>query len=166
MTELTLVWKASFIFLWMHYFIQEGFWIHLGGSLLFIHSSRIISILFLISFYRWTFLEIHSNASLSDAVQAKAAGMTEGSLTAELMQKSYQNTLAGYCDAEPEFCETLGKFLGDNLKWISKQIASNPTDKYWYQVKNLSCTLFIGMISGSLFYIIWSYNFIIGLVIL
>ena len=103
--------------------------------MLFIHSSRIISILFLISFYRWTFLEIHSNASLSDAVQAKAAGMTEGSLTAELMHKSYQNTLAGYCDAEPEFCETLGKFLGDNLKWISEQIASNPTDKYWYQVK-------------------------------
>lgn len=97
----------------------------------------------------WTFLEIHSNASLSDAVQAKAAGMTEGSLTAELMHKSYQNTLAGYCDAEPEFCETLGKFLVDNLKWISEQIASNPTDKYWYQI-NLILKQFEGIKEGYL----------------
>lgn len=63
--------------------------------------------------------------------------MTEGFLTGELMYTHYQNTLAGYCDGDPDFCMKLGRFFGDNLKWISMQIANNPGDKYWHQV---SCT--------------------------
>ncbi|XP_078362141.1 putative phospholipase B-like 2 [Oculina patagonica] len=82
----------------------------------------------------WSFLEVHSNASLPDKTQAMAVGMTEGSLTAELMYKGYQNTLAGYCNADPEFCTKLGNFFGDNLKWIMGQIESNPNDQYWYQI--------------------------------
>ena len=85
--------------------------------------------------HRWSFLEVHSNDSFPDKTQAMAAGMTEGSLTAELMYKNYQNTLPGYCNADPEFCVKLGRFFDDNLKWISEQIAGNPTDEYWYQVR-------------------------------
>ena len=66
--------------------------------------------------------------------QAVAVGMTEGFLTGELIYKAYQNTLAGYCDSEPEFCMKLGRFLAENEKWMMGQITSNPGDKYWYQV--------------------------------
>ena len=94
--------------------------------------------IFFVFFYqRWSFLEVHSNASLSDKTQAMAAGMVEGTLTAELIYKGYQNTLAGYCDAEPDFCMKLGKFLSENLKWMMEQIANNPNDEYWYQVSPL-----------------------------
>ena len=67
-----------------------------------------------------------------------AVGMIEGSLTAELMYKSYQNLLAGYCNGDPDFCEKLEGFLADNLSWMIEQITSNPNDQYWYQV---SCRL-------------------------
>ncbi|KAM7451985.1 putative phospholipase B-like 2 [Porites harrisoni] len=83
----------------------------------------------------WSFLEVHSNGSYPDMTQAVAVGMTEGFLTGELMYKAYQNTLAGYCDYEPEFCMKLGRFLAENQKWMMAQISSNPGDKYWYQVK-------------------------------
>ena len=66
-----------------------------------------------------------------------AAGMAEGALTAEVMYKGYQNTLAGYCNAQSDFCTKLGRFLGENLKWMMEQIASNPNDEFWYQVRNL-----------------------------
>ena len=85
-------------------------------------------------FIRWSILEVHTNSSFPDNVQASAAGMSEGSLTGELMHKAYQNTLAGYCESDIDFCKKLGKFLGENLKWISVQIANNPEDRYWYQV--------------------------------
>lgn len=97
----------------------------------------------------WSFLEVHSNASLSDKTQAMAAGMAEGALTAELMYKGYQNTLAGYCDAEPDFCTKLGRFLGENLKWMMEQIASNPKDEFWYQI-NLILEQFEGIKQGYL----------------
>ncbi|XP_020631773.1 putative phospholipase B-like 2 [Orbicella faveolata] len=97
----------------------------------------------------WSFLEVHSNASLPDKTQAMAAGMAEGVLTAKLMYKSYQNTLAGYCDADPDFCTKLGKFLGENLKWMMEQITSNPKDEYWYQI-NLILEQFKGIIQGYL----------------
>ncbi|XP_068679671.1 putative phospholipase B-like 2 [Montipora foliosa] len=83
----------------------------------------------------WSFLEIHTNASFPDKLQAMAAGLVEGSLTGELMYKNYQNTLAGYCENDIDFCMKLGRFLGENLKWLSSQIADNPGDKYWYQVE-------------------------------
>ncbi|CAH3157788.1 unnamed protein product [Porites lobata] len=83
----------------------------------------------------WSFLEVHSNGSYPDMTQAVAVGMTEGFLTGELIYKAYQNTLAGYCDSEPEFCMKLGRFLAENEKWMMAQITSNPGDKYWYQVK-------------------------------
>ena len=85
-------------------------------------------------FIRWSILEVHTNSSFPDKVQATAAGMIEGSLTGDLMHKAYQNTLAGYCESDIDFCMKLGKFLGENLKWISAQIANNPEDRYWYQV--------------------------------
>ncbi|XP_068748317.1 putative phospholipase B-like 2 [Montipora capricornis] len=83
----------------------------------------------------WSFLEIHTSASFPDKLQALAAGLVEGSLTGELMYKYYQNTLAGYCEDDVDFCKKLGRFLDENLKWISAQIADNPGDKYWYQVE-------------------------------
>lgn len=85
-------------------------------------------------FYRWSFLEVYANESFPDGSQAKAAGMVEGFLTGELMYKAYENTKAGYCDSDPDYCLKLGRFLGENLKWISAQIANNPGNKYWYQV--------------------------------
>ncbi|XP_074636174.1 putative phospholipase B-like 2 [Acropora palmata] len=97
----------------------------------------------------WSVLEVHTNSSFPDNVQASAAGMIEGSLTGELMHKAYQNTLAGYCESDIDFCKKLGKFLGENLKWISAQIANNPEDRYWYQV-DLILRQFEGVKQGYL----------------
>ena len=60
--------------------------------------------------------------------------MLEGSVTAHLIDMQWQNTLADYCTEDPDFCFTLGQFLGENLSWMRYQIKNNPADAYWHQV--------------------------------
>ena len=55
-------------------------------------------------------------------------------MTAHLIDMQWQNTLADYCTEEPDFCFTLGQFLGENLSWMRYQIKNNPADAYWHQV--------------------------------
>ena len=88
----------------------------------------------LLSACSWEFFQVATNESVDDKLQARAAGMLEGSLTAHLIDMQWQNTLAYYCAEDPDFCFTLGQFLGENLAWMKYQIKNNPTDEYWNQV--------------------------------
>lgn len=63
-------------------------------------------------------------------------------MTAHLIDMQWQNTLADYCAEEPDFCFSLGQFLGENLSWMRYQIENNPEDAYWHQVfqsSNFKC---------------------------
>lgn len=84
--------------------------------------------------FRWAFFQVATNKEIEDKLQARAAGMLEGSMTAHLIDMQWQNTLADYCAEEPDFCFTLGQFLGENLSWMRYQIKNNPADVYWHQV--------------------------------
>ena len=67
-------------------------------------------------------------------MQAVAAGMAEGFITADFIAMSYQNTMQGYCDNEKEYCDRLNQYLADNMDWVQSQIKKNPYDSYWHQV--------------------------------
>ena len=58
-------------------------------------------------------------------------------MTAHLIDMQWQNTLADYCAEGPDFCFTLGQFLGENLSWMRYQIKDNPADAYWHQVSGV-----------------------------
>ncbi|CAN7985572.1 unnamed protein product [Ixodes hexagonus] len=88
-----------------------------------------------INFSGWTFLEVESNASYPDGVQAYAAGAVEAYLTHDLMEQQYNNMYARYCDKQPEYCERLEKFLLENLNYSDSQAhLHESTDPYWHMV--------------------------------
>lgn len=92
--------------------------------------------------FRWAFFQVATNHEIEDKLQARAAGMLEGSMTAHLIDMQWQNTLADYCAEEADFCFSLGQFLGENLSWMKYQIQNNPEDVYWHQVfesNNFKC---------------------------
>ncbi|KAL9980614.1 hypothetical protein ACROYT_G009222 [Oculina patagonica] len=82
----------------------------------------------------WTFWQVITEWPDNKAA-ARAAGNLEGDVTAHLIDMQWQNTIADYCAEEPNFCFTLGQFLGENLSWMKYQIKNNPDDEYWRQVE-------------------------------
>ncbi|KAG8181375.1 hypothetical protein JTE90_008843 [Oedothorax gibbosus] len=83
----------------------------------------------------WSYLEVKSDERFPDPVQAYAAGLVEGALTADLLKKHWSNIAADYCTGEEEFCEDLKKFLQKNLDFINDNIkAKRASDIYWHQI--------------------------------
>lgn len=82
----------------------------------------------------WSLLKVVTNGTYSDSLQAEAAGMAEGFLTAEFILMAYENTVAGYCDKEPDFCTKLKTFLAANQDWIIGNLKTHPESQYWHQV--------------------------------
>lgn len=77
----------------------------------------------------YTYLQLNSS------VQAYAAGLAEGYATKELIAMHYHNIFSGFCDGQVDRCLALAKFLRENLDWVLFNVASNPDDSYWYQVR-------------------------------
>ncbi|CAB3402380.1 unnamed protein product [Caenorhabditis bovis] len=96
----------------------------------------------------WAFLEVdvHSD-KIPHYLQGYAAGFAEGRVTRELIDLHVINTVNGYCDGAKHYCEELGEFLIENLKWMSQEIKENPEDEYWQQV-NLTLNQLYGLIHG------------------
>ncbi|KAF8778477.1 putative phospholipase B-like 2 like protein [Argiope bruennichi] len=83
----------------------------------------------------WSYLQIKSNKSFPDPVQAYAAGLVEGFLTADLLEKHWYNVIADYCTNDEAFCHRLQDFLQKNLDFINKNIeAKRNYDSYWHHV--------------------------------
>ena len=101
------------------------------------HSSppRGNALKYLFSIYSWEFFQVVTRGDYKDKLQASVAGMLEGYVTSHLIDMHWLNTLADYCSEDPDFCFSLGEFLGENLSWMRFQIQNNPTDEYWHQVK-------------------------------
>ncbi|XP_064457658.1 putative phospholipase B-like 2 isoform X2 [Ornithodoros turicata] len=83
----------------------------------------------------WAFLEIETNKSYTDEIQAYAAGVLEANLTRDLIEKQWINMYAHYCDNQWEFCARLKTFLEHNLLYTGQQaLKLGSTDPYWHQV--------------------------------
>ncbi|XP_010181268.1 PREDICTED: putative phospholipase B-like 2, partial [Mesitornis unicolor] len=85
----------------------------------------------------WAFLEVATNASYNDTLQAYAAGLAEAAVSEQLMYMHWMNTMVGYCGPfkyESEYCEKLRDYLEANLGWMEEQMATGEDPEYWHQV--------------------------------
>ncbi len=82
----------------------------------------------------WGTLEVHSNISYSNELQAYAAGYLEGSLTAQRIWEYVYNAE----DAQTGFSPKLKAFVDSNTQYVTEMIASlGDTDPIWHQVRLL-----------------------------
>jgi hypothetical protein len=78
----------------------------------------------------WATLEIHSNSSFPDKLQAYAAGLLEGAVTQRREYLHLRNTCEGQT-----FDNGLSAYLNEQWDWMKKQAdAQGAIDTYWYQV--------------------------------
>ncbi|KAJ7423706.1 putative phospholipase B-like 2 [Willisornis vidua] len=86
----------------------------------------------------WAFLEVATNASYNDSLQAYAAGLAEAAVTEQLMYMHWMNTMVGYCGPfkyESEYCQKLRDYLEANLGWMEEQMGKGQDPEYWHQVR-------------------------------
>uniref|UniRef100_A0A8B9CMM5 Phospholipase B-like n=1 Tax=Anser brachyrhynchus TaxID=132585 RepID=A0A8B9CMM5_9AVES len=86
----------------------------------------------------WAFLEVATNASFNDSLQAYAAGLAEAAVTEQLIYMHWMNTVVGYCGPfgyQTPYCEKLRAYLQANLAWMEEQMASGQRPEYWHQVR-------------------------------
>jgi len=89
-------------------------------------------------FSRWDYLEIFTSIKEDDVMQAYAAGLLEGYVTADLINTHWYNVFQNFCDGRAYLCEKLNEFLWTNKNWVMSQVTEkNGSDAYWHQV----CTL-------------------------
>ncbi|XP_015925352.1 putative phospholipase B-like 2 [Parasteatoda tepidariorum] len=83
----------------------------------------------------WSYLEIKSYEKYPDPIQAYAAGVVEGYLTADLLRKHFSNLVDGYCDGEEIYCQRLTSFLQENWDFIDSNVkVRRKYDVYWHQI--------------------------------
>ncbi|XP_020012515.1 putative phospholipase B-like 2 [Castor canadensis] len=86
----------------------------------------------------WAFLELGTNGSYNDSLQAYAAGVVEASVSEELIYMHWMNTVVNYCgpfEYEVGYCERLKSFLEANLEWMHEEMERNADSTYWHQVR-------------------------------
>ena len=86
----------------------------------------------------WGRLEMHTNGSFPDEVQAEAAGFLEGYLTAEMIWYTYVNVIEEYCkDEYASYCSRVMSFLSQVMTWADVQVSLSPQKEaaYWHQYK-------------------------------
>ncbi|XP_022187919.2 putative phospholipase B-like lamina ancestor [Nilaparvata lugens] len=83
----------------------------------------------------WAVLEIETQPSYPDHVQAHAAGLLEGSLSWQLIYWHWQNTVDSACEGREKFCDEITDFLEDNRDFIrEKARLYDNEDPFWHQV--------------------------------
>ncbi|KAK9512185.1 hypothetical protein O3M35_000660 [Rhynocoris fuscipes] len=96
----------------------------------------------------WSTIEIQTQPSYPDWIQAYAAGLLEGSLCWQLIYWHWQNTINVPCQNREQFCDKIRKQLQDNSDNIRKVAAENDNiSPYWHQV-NLFYTQLDGLEAG------------------
>ena len=89
--------------------------------------------------FSWSMLTISTNGSYDDGLQAEAAGMAEGFITADQIMMYFNATAAGYCKDDSDFCDKLNTYIENNEKWIDSNIKSGKNDPYWNQASRNFC---------------------------
>lgn len=80
-------------------------------------------------------MEIETNGAYSDAEQAYAAGILEGSLSWQHIYWQWKNTIKHLCADKNEFCDEMRSFLEHNTATIRKKARANDRyDPFWHQV--------------------------------
>uniref|UniRef100_A0A182IKY9 Phospholipase B-like n=1 Tax=Anopheles atroparvus TaxID=41427 RepID=A0A182IKY9_ANOAO len=86
----------------------------------------------------WSQLELESQSSYTDSVQAYSAGMMEGALTWHNIYMHWLNTIDAVCSRDPEseeFCEWLRGLITTNVDTVKKMAdMKGKHDYYWYQI--------------------------------
>ncbi|CAG2104668.1 unnamed protein product, partial [Medioppia subpectinata] len=84
----------------------------------------------------WAQLDVHSNATLNDSLQAYSSGLIEGHLTADLIDFHWNNNIQHYCDNSSQFCDILFPFIEKNVEFMKTEIKKYAkTDEYWHQIE-------------------------------
>ncbi|XP_053609309.1 putative phospholipase B-like lamina ancestor isoform X2 [Plodia interpunctella] len=85
----------------------------------------------------WSLLEVETEGSYPDEIQAYAAGIVEGALTWSLIHKHLENTIRAKCDGTPleKQCNKLKDTLDKSVdKWKSYAADRSSTDPLWHQI--------------------------------
>uniref|UniRef100_A0A182NIL0 Phospholipase B-like n=1 Tax=Anopheles dirus TaxID=7168 RepID=A0A182NIL0_9DIPT len=86
----------------------------------------------------WSQLELESQSSYTDAVQAYAAGIMEGALTWHNIYMHWSNTIDAVCSKDEEseeFCDWLRGLITTNVDTVKKMAdMKGKHDFYWYQI--------------------------------
>uniref|UniRef100_A0A182T4P8 Phospholipase B-like n=1 Tax=Anopheles maculatus TaxID=74869 RepID=A0A182T4P8_9DIPT len=86
----------------------------------------------------WSQLELESQSSYSDTVQAYAAGIMEGALTWHNIYMHWSNTIDAVCSKDvesEEFCDWLRGLITTNVDTVKKMAdMKGKHDYYWYQI--------------------------------
>ncbi|XP_053662913.1 putative phospholipase B-like lamina ancestor [Anopheles marshallii] len=86
----------------------------------------------------WSQLELESQSSYSDTVQAYAAGIMEGALTWHNIYMHWFNTIDAVCSKDEEseeFCDWLRGLITTNVDTVKKMAdLKGKHDYYWYQI--------------------------------
>ncbi|XP_038075350.1 putative phospholipase B-like 2 [Patiria miniata] len=82
----------------------------------------------------WNYLTVSTSPEYNDTLQAYAAGLVEGFLTADYIYMEWFNTMASFCHYMTSDCLKIQAFLTENLEWMEQQVKANPNDPYFYQM--------------------------------
>ncbi|XP_035914247.1 putative phospholipase B-like lamina ancestor [Anopheles stephensi] len=86
----------------------------------------------------WSQLELESQSSYTDTVQAYAAGIMEGALTWHNIYMHWSNTIDAVCSKDvesEEFCDWLRGLITTNVDTVKKMAdMKGKHDYYWYQI--------------------------------
>ncbi|KAH8379591.1 hypothetical protein KR009_005912 [Drosophila setifemur] len=99
----------------------------------------------------WAQIEVETQRSYPDWVQAYAAGKLEGSLTWRNIYNQWSNTIASSCERDESsenFCTWLRELLTTNFERLKRQaVIKAETDHYWHQL-HLFVNQLEGMVDG------------------
>ncbi|XP_013186924.1 putative phospholipase B-like lamina ancestor [Amyelois transitella] len=98
----------------------------------------------------WSLLEVETEGSYPDEIQAYAAGIVEGALTWSLIHKHLENTIRAKCEGTPleKQCNKLKDTLDKSVdKWKSYAADRSSTDPLWHQI-SLYYTQINGIFTG------------------
>uniref|UniRef100_A0A8D8M7Y8 Phospholipase B-like lamina ancestor n=1 Tax=Cacopsylla melanoneura TaxID=428564 RepID=A0A8D8M7Y8_9HEMI len=83
----------------------------------------------------WATLEIETQDTYSDGVQACAAGMLEGALSWQMIQHHWLNTIHKTCAGRQEYCARARNYLSENAEQVRKSaLRFDSIDPFWHQV--------------------------------
>nr|XP_054749532.1 putative phospholipase B-like 2 isoform X2 [Lytechinus pictus] len=97
----------------------------------------------------WSHLTVTTNGSYTDSIQAYAAGLAEGHVSATFIFMNWINTINTFCQDETQYCQKLKTFLTTNLEWMQQQIKLKSQDPYFHQL-NLLLLQISGLEDGYL----------------
>lgn len=96
----------------------------------------------------WSFLEVETDPSYPDEIQAHAVGYLEGHLTSKLIYWHWINTVQSYCRGKEDLCQRIVKHIHDNTRWVKSMVEKKRNKRaYWHQV-GLFYDQYNGLVAG------------------